>query len=515
MYRALVVIPAEGGPERILSESLDVRVQATGGILWTPDSRAVTVVTPRGIVTVDLSGRVLRDLPVRLGYLEQATGYSPDGRWLAMHRRPEGSQMESEQDVWLLPAEGGRAIQVTHDAGFDGWPTWAADGRSLYFISARGGSHNVWQVEVDPQSGLAKGPARQLTSYTDALILHPRPIKSGRSIAFTLLRETTAVYAGATDAPAAGRVVARGERPQIAPDGRTVFFLGQGPDEGGILAVPAEGGTPRRVTSTQPGGPAFDAFAIAPGGDRLAYFSKAGAHNVLFTVPAAGGPPRELVRFESSENLVPSWSPDGKLLAYSHGNGLYAIPAAGGEASKLSHLYAWDGWTVRWSPDGEHVAALGWTAPNQQNAVFVVPARGGEARRLTPESEVGYKEGLEWHPDAKRLSYMYYGIRNRNDGTQLAYLDGRPTSVLVNLPNPQWDYVGLWHPAGREFYFISSRTRAWDLYGVDERGNARLVLSRGDAEPGFTPPHFSADGRAMTWALGRTTRQVWTVELAR
>jgi Tol biopolymer transport system component len=415
----------------------------------------------------------------------------------------------------LQPADGGRAIQVTHQQGFDGWPYWAADGRSLFFISDRSGSHNIWRIEVDPQSGLPRGTAQQLTSYTDALILHPRPIKGGRSVAYTLMRETTAIHAGATDSPGASRVIARGERPQVAPDGRTVFYVGQGPERGGILAAPIDGGAPRRVTSTIPGGPFFSAFAISPNSRELAYFSKMGAQNVLFTVPAAGGTPRELIRFESTENLTPTWSPDGKLLAYSHGNGLFTIPASGGEPTKRSHLYSWDGWTVSWSPDGEHIAALAWATPKGQNAVFVVPAGGGEARRLTPESEFGYKEGLAWHPDSRRLSYMYYGLSNRKDGSQLAYLDGRPTSLLVDLPNPQWDYVGVWHPAGREFYFISSRDRAWDLFCLDESsGKTRLVVSRNEAEPGVAPPQFSADGKVMVWSVGRSTRQVWTIDLA-
>jgi len=514
-YHALVVIPAGGGSERILTDSLEIRIGgATGGMAWTPDSRAVTVATPRGVVTVALDGKILRDVPLRLGYLEQITGYSPDGRWLAMHRRPEGSQQDDEQDVWLLPAAGGRAIQVTHEPGFEGWPHWASDGRTLFFISDRSGSQNVWTVEVDPQSGLPRGAARQVTTYTDALILHPRPVGNGRALSFTLFRETTAIHVGPADSPGQGRVIARGERPMIAPDGRTVYFLGQGSELPGIFSVSAEGGTPRRLTESRPGGPFFNAFSVSPSGDAIAYFNPLGGQRVLLTVPSAGGQPQELARFESRENLTPSWSPDGKQLAYSHGNGLYAVPAAGGESTKLAHLYGWDGWTLQWSPDGGQIAALAWSAPNQQNAVFVVPARGGEARRLTAADEVGYKEGLQWHPDGTRLSYMDYGIRSRRDGSRLAYLDGRPTSTLVDLPPGQWDYVGVWHPAGRDFYFISSRTRAWDLFAYNEpTGASRVVVSRGSAVPGLSPPSFSADGRVMTWSVANTTRQLWTIEL--
>ncbi|MBI3982115.1 MAG: PD40 domain-containing protein [Gemmatimonadetes bacterium] len=515
---SLSVVRPEGGTPRVLLDSvLDVGSEL-GGVFWTPDSRGITYAIGSDIRTVDLEGRQVRTVPFRVRYLTQLTGYSPDGRWIAFHERNEGSEQDDEMDVWILPAEGGRAIQLTHVPGFDGWPSWAPDGRSVYFVSDRGGSLNIWQLDVDLQSGLPRGDPRQTTHYGDASILYPRMLGAGTRLTFALVRRTSVIHVAPTDRPVEARTIARGRSPQLSPDGRTVYYVGEGTGQEGIFAVPAEGGEPRRLTHPRPGGPFLQPFQLSPDGHAIAYFSRTGAHNVLSAVPVAGGTARELIRLESREALVPSWSPDASRLAYSHGNGLYTIPAAGGEPAKLAQLWGWDGWTVRWSPDGRYVAALAWTAPEtptQQNAVFVVPAEGGEPRRLTPNEEGDYKEGLEWHPDGQRLTYMYYA-GGGGDGTRLAFLDGRPTQLLVDQPDPLWDYVGRWAPDGRRFFFISA-TRGfqnpWGLYVYDDGARTTSVVWPDTAaNPGSSVPAFSRDGRTMAWSVQNDVRQLWVME---
>lgn len=126
----------------------------------------------------------------------------------------------------------------------------------------------------------------------------------------------------------------------------------------------------------------------------------------------------------------------------------------------------------RRSPDGQHIAALGWPADGKpdENVVYVIPAGGGELRRLTSPEEPGYKEGLEWHPDSRRLTYMYYGHDWRGDETRVAYLDGRATTLLLDQSYPTWDYFGTWSPDGPSYYVISSA----------RRGSCRPSTSPGD-----------------------------------
>jgi Tol biopolymer transport system component len=515
----VVVVPAEGGPPRTVADSIRLLRPATGGIFWTPDSRGITFANNNSVRTVNLDGATRHTVAFESRYLTQLTGYSPDGRWMAFHEVNRGTESDREMDVWILPAEGGRAIQLTDAPGFDGWPAWAPDGRSVYFVSERSGSSNVWQVDVDPQSGLPRGDARQVTHYGDADVMHPKALASGQRLAYALVRRTNRVHVAPVDRPSEARVVARGTHPQLSPDGQTVYFVGQGTDQRGLFAVPAAGGEPRRLTLQAPVRTYYPPFALSTRGDAISYFAPDGAHRILHTVPTTGGVPRELLRLESGEALVPSWAPDGSRLAYSHGNGLFTIPAAGGEPVKLAHLYSWDGWTVRWSPDGRHIAALGWTRPGSQtdqNVAVLVPADGGELRHLSPEQGSGYKEALEWRPDSRGVTYMDYGPDWQEDGSRIAWLDGQPVSPVGVQPPPQWDYVGRFAPDGHRFFFISAgmRANAWGLFVHDMRtGVTSVAWPDTDANPGTQSlTGFSADGRLMTWSVSDDLRQLWLME---
>jgi Tol biopolymer transport system component len=57
------------------------------------------------------------------------------------------------------------------------WPMWSPDGRTLYFMSDRGGAENVWSVGRDKS-------AQQITKFTAGRVLWPSIARDGRSIVF-------------------------------------------------------------------------------------------------------------------------------------------------------------------------------------------------------------------------------------------------------------------------------------------------------------------------------------------
>jgi Tol biopolymer transport system component len=186
-------------------------------------------------------------------------------------------------------------------------------------------------------------------------------------------------------------------------------------------------------------------------------------------------------------------------LAYSDGNDLYVIPAVGGEPRKLAYMeYSWEAYSVRWSPDGKLIAACGFPKPGL-NAVYVVPASGGELRQLTSADE--YKEGLEWHPDGQRLTYH---VSRLDSETHQAFLDGREPTLLVNAPDI-WDYVGIWAPDGRRYFFVGPLT-----FYDESTGETTRVSEEGE---NASVPRFSADGKTMAWwSSRRTGTQTWIME---
>lgn len=77
---------------------------------------------------------------------------SPDGTRVAyVLRSTDLAANRGRTDLWLLDLTqpDAPARQLTTDAANDSTPRWAADGRSLFFLSTRSGSSQVWRLPLD------------------------------------------------------------------------------------------------------------------------------------------------------------------------------------------------------------------------------------------------------------------------------------------------------------------------------------------------------------------------------
>lgn len=497
---AIFILSPDGGEPRQIGPE---RSQAWD-ILWTPDSQGLTFSTSDSFRTIALNGSEVRsiskkDLPDCHGMWTQ-DGYSPDGRWLTV--------CEHSMNIWIIPAAGGTARRLEHLPGNNSYATWAPDGRTLYFVSMAAYTWNIWKLHMDPETGLQKGEPQQVTFFNDAEIMRPKALGDGHQIAFEMQRMSGFIQVADTSAPHEARTLVRSNyySPEISPDGQTIYYVDDQSGEEGIFAVSREGGTPRRLTQRRPGvrHPWVPMFHLSPDGQTLAYITELGEGHAIFTLATSGGlEPQLLVK---TTEAVPLWSPDGSQLAYADSQGLYIIPADGGRPREIAHLdNGWEWWEVGWSPDGKHIAALGYPTENKKvNAVFVVPASGGELRQLT--SDDVYKEGLQWHPDGQRLTYLVY--HGSGSETRQTHLDGRPPDLLFDAPDPIWDSVGAWAPDGRRFFFFGSVKKDWALYVYDEASGDITLVS-----PRSSVPNFSRDGKTMVWwAARKTVRQTWVME---
>ena len=70
---------------------------------------------------------------------------SPDGKQIAFGY---------EGDIYLVPAEGVKARQLTTNPAYDARPVWSPDGSRIAFMSDREGSRDIYVVSVE--GGAAK-----------------------------------------------------------------------------------------------------------------------------------------------------------------------------------------------------------------------------------------------------------------------------------------------------------------------------------------------------------------------
>src|ERR1035437_8342464 len=85
---------------------------------------------------------------------------SPDGQWIAYAvSTPDMDANRNAGNIWAVRTSGGEPVQLT-SGGHDSSPVWSPDGKTLAFISSRGGSSQVYLLPMDG------GEAREFTQLS-------------------------------------------------------------------------------------------------------------------------------------------------------------------------------------------------------------------------------------------------------------------------------------------------------------------------------------------------------------
>lgn len=89
---------------------------------------------------------------------------SPDGRTaLYTVTRYDMAANKGTTNIWSVPAAGGKAIRVTDPGSNESAVQWSADGKTIYFLSDRSGSSQVWAAAPDGNN------LRQVTDIPDGI----------------------------------------------------------------------------------------------------------------------------------------------------------------------------------------------------------------------------------------------------------------------------------------------------------------------------------------------------------
>ncbi len=182
--------------------------------------------------------------------------------------------------------------------------------------------------------------------------------------------------------------------------------------------------------------------------------------------------------------LRPTWSPDGRRVAFSDESHIFIVNADG---SGLKQLTSGTGQRSgpAWSRDGSRLAFV------NAGGLAVIDTDGANFR-LLPNTEGTYTGGPSWSPDGYLVFARVFpknGIwRVRADGTDLKQL----TSGVCNELNPRWSPDGL-----RLAIQTSCGLVIADASGLNRR---QLTTSSVDASPSWAP-----DGRRIVFHRSGTT----------
>ncbi len=294
-----------------LHRSLAARLTPVVGVL-------ALLVTPSATLPAQ-EGRLTPADIFQLEYAD-APAISPDGAWIAYVRRWSDPMTDRRySNIWVVRRDGSGHRPLTSGKFSEESPAWSPDGTRLAFVSNRGGGRQLWVRWMDTGDVLA------LTHGSEAPSA-PAWSPDGRQLAFLQLVPRAPLVIGTPLAPPPGATWA----PPPKYTDRLVFRqdqLGELPP-GFVHAfvIPAEGGTPRQVTSGdyQHGGQPFGGGAVtwSADGRELLLAARRGdtpewnaREADLFAFTVATGAMRRLTdRFGPDQS--PAASPDGRLIAW-------------------------------------------------------------------------------------------------------------------------------------------------------------------------------------------------------
>jgi Tol biopolymer transport system component len=200
--------------------------------------------------------------------------------------------------------------------------------------------------------------------------------------------------------------------PVWSPDGRYIAFCRIQKGDTGIYIVPALGGAERKVRETHWEEREFyevfwyfGRLSWSPDGKLLAFSDRAASNGptsiLLLSLDTLAA--RRLTSPGIPGDYNPAFSPDGKTLAFNRGSqgvtSIYTLPAAGGEERRLITGSQF-GWGLAWTPDGRNIVfgRAGWLATS--GWLWKISRYGGEPARL----QFG-QEGTEPSIRGNRLVY--------------------------------------------------------------------------------------------------------------
>lgn len=378
-------------------------------------------------------------------------------------------------DIWIAPAEGGKATRITSDAADEQWPTWSPDASKIAFSSDKNGTRDVFIID------LVNKDLRQVTHHS-----------------------------------------ADDDCPAWSPDGKWIAFqsnrnpnVNQPFDEGwsDIYKVPVGAGTPTRVTFYGGEHPAWSDDSLRIAFDRYSSGYGDGEHNV-FVVSANGGVPCELASGEE-DSRCPAWRGDQVYFAHmAHGihyRGYANIWRASAKGGPIFQVTGFNSGNARWptiarSADVmvfEHSfdlygISLRDKAPRARRLRFTVDGDPYPDRETARKKAVSGARSPAWSPDGKRFVCIIEGDVwvMRSDGTDARQI----TATIDEERDPTWTADG-----SRVLFVRSPYGQPAHIYSASADGKE---VKRAIEEAGnYMWPRLSPDGKFLAYFTDNGTSQ--------
>jgi tricorn protease len=436
--------------------------------------------------------------------IESNPVFSPDGKWIAFN-----GQYDGNTDVYIIPVEGGIPKRLTWHPSPDVVRGFTPDGKSVLFISQRNMfTRRYFQLFTVPVTG---GPATQLeipnayyASYStdgESMAYNPTPDQ---------FRQWKHYRGGGISHiwqfSFADKSIA--ELPQ--PDGgcndiqpmwmnNTIYFISDRDGEFNLFSYDISSKEVKQLTT-------FKDFPIlnASSGNGKIIFDQAGylhiydpatASSKKLTIGIAADLLELRARYAKGVKYVRSAdiSPTGARAVFDFRGEIVTVPAEKGDYRDMTNTVAVHETYPSWSTDGKWIAYFSDSTGEYQ---LVLQSQDGsntlKSFKLTGD---GFYANPKWSPDSKRIAYvdngrnLYIldvasGISKKIDQDEL-YTPG-PFRNIFN----DWSFDSKWIAYTK---VTATQFKRVMLYSVDEQKSYPVTDGLSDA----SEPCFSHDGKYL------------------
>ena len=263
---------------------------------------------------------------------------------------------------------------------------------------------------------------------------------------------------------------------------------------------------------------------------QIAFSSDRNGDYEIYVMDVDGGNLQNLTNHRAWDGS-PSWSPDGKRIAFlsrrdghvMHGiptSEIYVMDADGRNQQNLTNNPSSDS-SPSWSPDGKRIAFDSNREGRFNWEIYAIDADGGNLQRLTNNpDDNGHPDDRypSWSPDGKRIIFSARREGHFENKFAVTYeiyvmdVDGGNQQRLTNNRNNELPPV--WSPDGKRIAFASDRKGNWEnfqIYVMDADGGNQQNLTNNrhsDGSPAWLNSSFSVSPAGKQFTMWGWLKQV-------
>jgi TolB protein len=266
--------------------------------------------------------------------------------------------------------------------------------------------------------------------------------------------------------------------------------------------------------------------AWAPDGKKIAFETTTDVYvdmRRVYVIDADGSNKTYLAKTHATPAgnfATPSWSPDGKKIAFTADDGIDVINVDGSDKTHLTkvnpkeHVEILDQ-SPTWSPDGKQIAftrtakssessdasSSASAAPvPEMSGLYVINADGTGLKNLFNEAETGSQiawSSIAWSPDGKKIAFSASDVEAESE-IFVTNVDDTGETQLTEIPD-SLESSPTWQPNGEKIAFLSGgHGSPYDIYTINADGSCQTRLTKTAQNEGYLT--WSPDGKKIAFA---------------